>query len=348
MLDWQSVIIQSDVSLEEGIKVLNTGLRILLVVNNKKILIGIVNDGDIRRALIRKIPMDAKIKDVMNKNPVSISHPYSRNQVLNQMASQDLLHMPVINKSGEICGLETINNLLEKKSYDNPVFLMAGGLGTRLHPLTEDIPKPLLNVGANPLLEIILKQFIDAGFHDFFISVFYKADLIKKYFGDGSDWGVSIRYINESSPLGTAGSIGLLPDNLPNLPLIMMNGDLLTKVDFEHLLHFHNQSDAVATICVRQYDYQVPYGVVDVHDDYIIKISEKPFQHFLVNAGIYVLNRNLINMFDGKNHIDMPDFLCNEIVDEKVTAFPIHEYWLDIGHLKDYDKANEDIKTLNT
>jgi len=346
MIDWKNTLVHSDISIEDAIKLLNNGARILLVINSNNVLKGTLTDGDIRRALIRKLSMDSGIKDVMNHSPITALSPYSREKILNDMRKQGILHMPIINNVGEICGLETLQNLIERVTYDNPVFLMAGGFGSRLHPLTEKTPKPLLSVGNCPILETILKQFIHAGFHNFFISVFYKAEMIEEYFGDGAAWGVSIKYIREDRPLGTAGSLGLLPSDMPDLPLIMMNGDLLTRVDFEHLLHFHNHSNAAATVCVRQYDYQIPYGVVEVHDGLVININEKPLQKFLVNAGIYVLNQSLLKLVDGSTPIDMPDFLCHKIGGEEVTVFPIHEYWLDIGHLSEYERANKDITSL--
>ncbi len=346
MIDWKNTLVHSDISIEDAIKLLNNGARILLVINSNNVLEGTLTDGDIRRALIRKLSMNSGIKDVMNHSPITALSPYSREKILNDMRKQGILHMPIINNLGEICGLETLQNLIERVTYDNPVFLMAGGFGSRLHPLTEKTPKPLLSVGNCPILETILKQFIHAGFHNFFISVFYKAEMIEEYFGDGAALGVSIKYIREDRPLGTAGSLGLLPSDMPDLPLIMMNGDLLTRVDFEHLLHFHNQCNAAATVCVRQYDYQIPYGVVEVHDELVININEKPLQKFLVNAGIYVLNQDLLKLIDGTTPIDMPDFLCHKIGVEEVTVFPIHEYWLDIGQLSEYERANNDITSL--
>ena len=348
MGNWRNALVHSDISIEDAIVLMSGnkgGLRVLLVVDKNNYLQGILNDGDIRRALLKKLPMTTQIKNVMNSNPHVISIPYSRDEVLRKMVALELMQIPVVNKNSEVCGLETIHTISKVKHYDNPVFLMAGGFGKRLYPLTKDTPKPLLHVGEKPILEIILEQFIGAGFHNFFISIFYKSEKIKEYFGDGSSWGVNIKYIHEKSPLGTAGSLGLLPDNLIDLPIIMMNGDIYTKIDLEHLLHFHNASIAAATVCVREYEHQIPYGVVELSNDKIINFIEKPLTKFLVNAGIYVLNRSLINTLDGKTALDMPDFLSNNLAnDDLVVPFPIHEYWLDIGHISEYEKANVDVK----
>ena len=224
---------------------------------------------------------------------------------------------------------------------------MAGGFGMRLQPLTNDIPKPLLKIGNKPILETILHQFIDAGFHNFYISTHYKADMVRKHFSDGKKWNVSIQYVHEDKPLGTAGALGLLTVDFPELPIIMMNGDLLTNVDFGSLLKFHNEQDAIATMCVREYDIQVPYGVVKLSQQKVVSITEKPIQKFFINAGIYVLNSSLLLSVDGESHIDMPNLLEKQIeANEKVNIFPLHEYWLDIGQIEQLEQAKLDSENL--
>ena len=167
--------------------------------------------------------------------------------------------------------------------------------------------------------------------------------MVRDYFGDGSKWNVNIKYVFEESPLGTAGSLGLLPTNLPDLPILMMNGDLLTKVDFIELLNFHLDHGADATMCVREYDFQVPYGVVKSKNHLITSIEEKPKHSFFVNAGIYVLNPSMLKDIDGKSYIDMPNLIQNKIDNSgQVAMFPVHEYWLDIGHIGQFKKAQED------
>ena len=250
-----------------------------------------------------------------------------------------------MNKDGILCGLETLQHLIEKPIYDNPVFLMAGGFGTRLHPLTKEMPKPLLKIGSKPILEMIIEQFISYGFHNFYISTHFKSEQIRNYFKNGEIHNITIQYLHEDKPLGTAGSLGLLPDNLPDLPIIVMNGDLLTKVDFINLLDFHYDHDSEATMCVREYAFQVPYGVVQIDNYNIKEIKEKPVHKFFVNAGIYVLNKTLINKLDGKSYLDMTDLLDKELINEKVNAFPIHEYWLDIGKIEEYERANREVFT---
>ena len=224
---------------------------------------------------------------------------------------------------------------------------MAGGFGKRQHPLTESIPKPLLKVGTKPILETILKQFIECGFHLFYISTHYKAEMIRHHFGNGDKWGVTIHYIYEDTPLGTAGALGLLPKDLPDLPMLMMNSDVLTAVNYGHLLKFHQEQSGVASVCVREYDFQVPFGVIEREGYRIKNIIEKPIHKFYVNAGIYVLDPVLVKKVDGKGYLDMPTLLEKSIESgDQVNMFPVHEYWLDIGRMKEYEQAQTEIYNL--
>jgi dTDP-glucose pyrophosphorylase/predicted transcriptional regulator len=342
--NWLKVVLKPTDNLGQAIKVLHDGgLRIALIVDKNNKLQGTLTDGDLRRALMNNMTMNCDVVNIMNKNPIVAKKTDSREFVLDLMNYLSILHIPIVDDfTGEICGLETLQHLIEKPSYDNAVFIMAGGFGTRLQPLTNKTPKPLLKVGKKPILETIIDQFIANGFHNFYISTHFKSELIKDYFKDGQLYGIDINYIDEDTPLGTAGSLGLLPNNLPDLPMIVMNGDLLTKVDFKNLLDFHCDHNADATMCVREYDFQVPYGVVAIDEGSIKEIKEKPIHRFFVNAGIYVLNKNLIKKVDGKTHLDMTDLLEKELDNGGVSAFPIHEYWLDIGCKEEYERANRD------
>jgi len=341
--DWSEILLKTSDSLETVIKVLHAGgLQIALVVDKNGGLLGTVTDSDIRRALLKHLGMDCLVEEVMNKSPTTALSSDSSDSIMSKMKSRNLLHMPIIDENGILVGLETFIHLTYDNKYDNPVFLMAGGFGTRLHPLTENIPKPLLNVGNRPILETILVRFIKAGFHNFFISTHYKAEKIKEHFEDGSAWGVKIEYVNEEKPLGTAGSIGLLPKNLPKLPILMMNGDVLTKVNFRHLMSFHAEHKGIATMCIREYDVQIPFGVVNIQKQLATSIVEKPMKKFFVNAGIYVLEPELVNKVNPNTPIDMPNLLEKQIKEgESVSTFPIHEYWLDIGHMEEYEIAHD-------
>jgi dTDP-glucose pyrophosphorylase len=343
MKDWSQVTLKLSDSLEKSIKVLNEGgLRFAMVVSTDGKLLGTVSDGDIRRALLKNLNMKSLVKKVMNSNPITVLNSDSSDLIMSKMKSKDLLHMPIVDENGILVGLKTIQSLIYNKKYENPVFLMAGGYGTRLHPLTKDTPKPLLEVGGKPILETILMRFIKSGFHNFYISTFYKADKVQEFFGDGSAWGVNINYVNEDKPLGTAGSIGLLPSDLPDLPVLMMNGDVLTKVNLEHLLDFHKEQSGIATMCIREYDVQIPFGVVSIQKNKVKSFLEKPIKKFFVNAGIYVFEKQMIRSVMADQYIDMPDLLEMQIKKGKtVSVFPIHEYWKDVGQIEDYESAND-------
>jgi len=346
--NWKKIILKESSTMQEAIVVLNSeALRIVLVVDEDEKLVGTVTDGDIRRALLRHMMMNTELSEFMFTTPTIASMTEERDQLLQKMHALDLLQIPVVDVDGRVTGLETLQHLLEKRRYDNPVFLMAGGFGKRLRPLTEHTPKPMLNVGSRPILETILEQFIEAGFHDFYISTHYKAEVVHNYFGDGNDRNVSIHYIHEDKPLGTAGALGLLPKDLPDLPMLMMNGDLLTKMDFTELLNFHAENGGEATMCVREYDFQVPYGVVQSDEHRITSIIEKPTHQFFVNAGIYVLNPTIVKAVDRKACVDMPHLLTDKINNNvQVNMYPLHEYWLDIGQIEQYEQAQIDSKAI--
>lgn len=349
MNNWKKIILRQTDTMQTAIRVLEEeSLRIVMIVDDDERLVGTVTDGDIRRGLIKKLPMNIKLNEFMHRKPTVASINDEKSSILVRMKRLDLLQIPVVDDDRRIVGLEILQHLSVKNKFANPVFLMAGGFGKRLSPLTNDTPKPLLRVGKKPILENILEQFISAGFHNFYISIYYKADMVQKYFGDGSDWGGSIKYVYEKKPLGTAGSLGLLPNDLPKLPILMMNGDLLTKVCLEELLSFHLKEDGDVTMCAREHAFQVPYGVIKADGSHVTAITEKPIYRFFVNAGIYVLNPSVLDLVNGEDYMDMPQLLEKKIKGSgKVNMFPIHEYWLDIGHKEQLDQAQQDIEMWN-
>lgn len=339
--NWREVIISPQTSLKDAICVIdNAALQIALVTDTSEKLIGVITDGDIRRALIRGISLEMPVFEVMNDKPKTALADDSKIKLLAIMDKFKLIHLPVLDKKGKVVGLETLQDLHKSSYFPNPVFILAGGFGVRLKPLTNLRPKPLLEVGGKPILETIIDNFTQAGFKDFYIAVHYLADQIKDYFSDGQRWGINIHYIEESQPLGTAGSLSLLPKDLPNLPIIVMNGDILTQVDFSRLLTHHQQQQSVATLCVHQYEYQIPYGVVSIDDQRVTGIVEKPIKSCFSNAGIYVLDPFLVQSVKKNQQIDMPQLLNQQIAAGKlVSMFPIYEYWLDIGKESDFLRA---------
>ncbi|MEI6286857.1 MAG: nucleotidyltransferase family protein [Bacillota bacterium] len=340
MKNWRKVLISPSSTIFDAISAIdNNAMRIALVVDNEEKLLGTVTDGDIRRGILKGIPLTHTVDKIMNSTPFVVDVEANVEVIVEVMKSKQIFHVPIVDAQGKVLGLEVLDELLRQEEHDNWVVLMAGGLGARLRPLTDSCPKPLLTVGDKPLLETIIDNFKKNGFRRFYLAVNYKSEQIENYFGDGTHFGVEIVYLREDTRRGTAGALGLLP-NKPDKPIIVMNGDLLTKVDFNNLLKFHLDQKAVGTMCVREYSFQIPYGIVKLNGQQIVAIDEKPIQEFFVNAGIYVLSPEVLEMIN-RSYLDMTSLFETIINNQLTTAvFPVREYWLDIGHLDDYNKAN--------
>ncbi len=341
MKGWQDTLITPNHSIHAAIQSIDkSGLQIALVVNENRQLLGTVTDGDIRRAILKGFSLEDSVVEIMNSQPITVTATISHSEILAIMRNKVLHQIPVIDHKGIVVDIALLNTLLETTQNNNWVILMAGGLGSRLAPLTNDCPKPLLKVGGKPILENILESFINEGFHNFFISVNYKSHMIEEYFGDGTNWGVEICYLREQQSLGTAGSLGLLPDR-PQESLFVMNGDLLTKVSFLTMLNFHQQNQSAATMAVREYDFQIPFGVVRTDCNRITDIIEKPSYKFHVNAGIYILEPSCLDIIPPEQYYDMPSlFKTLAKQQEIVMPFLTSEYWLDVGRMDDFERAN--------
>jgi len=345
---YKKILLHKNQTIKDALIAINSepSLKIGLVVDGSNTLEGVVTDGDIRRGLLAKYTLETPVFEIMNVSPITSTVDASKEYLIRMMGEKGIFAIPIV-KDNVLVGLETYNEVLAPVSYENPVFLMAGGFGTRLRPLTDNCPKPLLEIGGRPLLETVLISFKEAGFSNFYISTHYLSSMIMAYFGDGSKWGVTISYVHEDVPLGTGGALGLLPEGLPNLPIILMNGDVLTTVNFQNLLEFHNQNNAMATMCVREYEYQVPYGVITGDGHKVRSMEEKPLHSFFVNAGIYVVDSEVVMSVVQDEHLDMPTLLEQRIKQgDDVLMFPIHEYWLDIGRIDDFKKAQNDFSSL--
>lgn len=318
--------------------------KVALVVDENRKLLGTVTDGDVRRGLLRGVQITDAVPIIMNQKPRVASMNEDVAEIIDMMRRNICRQVPVLDDDGRVVGLKTLEEALRVPDRPNWVFLLAGGRGHRLRPLTDECPKPMLPVGGRPMLQIIVESLVRQGFRRFYISVNYKREMVREHFGDGSLWDAEIRYIEEDEqmPLGTAGALSLLPQ-IPNEPVIVMNGDILTKVAFGALLDFHTEHASVGTMCVRDYVLQVPYGVVETDDHRLSEILEKPVHRFLVNAGLYVLERAAIELVPHNHSYDMP-MLFEELARRKLaaTVFPIREYWLDIGRIDDFNKANDD------
>ena len=345
MKSWQSILLPPTATIREAMRALDKGsLRIVLICDAEQKLLGTITDGDTRRALLADANMQDPVIRAMNTQPHSATSSSTREQRLKLMKQYDLTAIPIVDGENHVLSLETLHQAMEPERRDNPVFIMAGGFGTRLQPLTDHCPKPMLRVGEKPMLEHLINQFISHGFHDFFISTHYLPEVIRNYFGDGSSRGISIQYVHEDSPLGTGGALGLLPKNLPDLPLIMMNGDVLTKLNYTQLLRHHESQNFDATLCVREDEHRVPFGVIETEDGLITSMVEKPTYRYKINTGIYVLSPSVVASVKVDQRIDMPTLLEQHRKQEKrIGTYTSYDYWLDIGQMKDYQKAQNDI-----
>ncbi len=347
ILDAKPLTVEPGASLRTVIAAIDRGeLQIVLVVDPDGRLLGTISDGDVRRGLLRGVTLEDEARAVMNCRPLTVAPDANGAAVDALMLRTHLRRLPVVDADGVLRGLAVPSVDATHVGLRERVVVMAGGLGSRLAPLTHDTPKPLLRVGSKPILETILEGFVSQGFTDFTFSVNYRADMIMEYFGDGARWGVSIDYVRETRALGTAGSLTLLPER-PTVPVIVMNGDLLTKVDFRKLLDFHAGGGHTATMTVREHALPIPYGVVDVRAQRLVELVEKPIKRFFINAGIYVLEPSCIDFVPSDTHFDMTDLFARLLEQGyPLGAFPIHEYWQDIGQPNDLQRANDDYVEL--
>lgn len=337
-----NAIIPRDATIYAAISAINeSDLRIALVVDAQQKLVGTVTDGDVRRAILRGLGTDAPVEQAMNADPIVIRGPADRPRALQAMRENICRQVPVLDETGRIVAIETLDGVLDTGGRDNPVFILAGGRGRRLAPLTDTIPKPMLQVGGKPILETIVERLVHSRFHRIIISLNYRGDMIRDHFGDGAAFGAEISYVTEKAPLGTAGPLSLL-ETPPDAPMIVMNADILTTVDLSALIEFHDSHGAAGTMCVTDHVYQVPFGVVETDGEHrITGLAEKPVQRFLVSAGIYALSPEAVALAPAGRFFDMPDLFAALLEHEMETAaFPIMENWIDIGRPDDFERAN--------
>ena len=341
MKNLSNILVSPHATIAEAIRIIDQGgVQIALVTNSERFLLGTLTDGDIRRGLLSGETLESEVERCMHLKFDSVPENCTERRAIRLMREEALQQMPVLDPEGRIVRLFLLEEFIKQKKLSNWVVLMAGGLGKRLRPLTESCPKPMLRVGDKPMLEIVLEQCVEAGFRNFFISVNYLKHQVIEYFGNGSRWGVDIQYLEEDKPLGTAGALSSLPEQ-PDKPILVMNGDVLTHVNLDKLFLFHQENSASATICVSEYKTPIPYGVVFTEGAQVLSIEEKPEMSHSINSGVYVLNPELLELLSPKQRCDMPELLTRGLKrNHSVTAFPIHEYWLDVGHKETLDQAN--------
>jgi len=343
MIEINKIILNHDTSIKEAMKIIdNSTIKIALVLDDNKRLIGTVTDGDIRRSILKGVTLNESVYHTMNRSFIYALVGDSKEKISKIARDNEVNQVPIVDKDFILVGIEDATNYFTSPKRVNTVVLMAGGIGSRLKPLTNQTPKPMLRVMNKPILEIILESCIKYGFNNFIFSVNYKSEIIEDYFGDGKKFGVKIQYVHDEGRMGTAGSLYFLKQQLSE-DFVLMNADLLTNINFDNLVDFHLHSNSKATMCVREYDFQVPYGVVNVQNDKVTSIDEKPVHNFFINAGIYMLNPSVLNYIPENSFFDMPT-LFNILIEskEKVFPFPIREYWLDIGEIGSFNKANDE------
>ena len=322
-----------------------SALGIALVVDGDRRLIGAITDGDVRRALLAGQHLDATAEQLLGAKaeaaprvPITAPEGTSKAELLDLMHRHDLRHVPLLDRDGRVAGIELLSNLVNEYSLPLRALVMAGGYGTRLRPLTDDRPKAMLPVGDRPLLEVIVEQLQQAGIRRVNVATHYKSDLIEQHFGDGRDFGVDIDYITEDAPLGTAGALAKLPPS--DQPILVMNGDILSRVNLVAMLDFHRSHRAEMTVAVRPYRFQLPYGVVRTDGVTVTGLDEKPLMTYQVNAGIYLLNSAVCRLVPPDTRYDMTDLIARAVDDRRtVVSFPLHEDWIDIGRSEDYQRA---------
>lgn len=316
---------------------------IALVVDEHRRLLGTVTDGDIRRAILAGVDLDQEVSALLNKRrPLTAPMGTPGSRLLQMMNEAELRHIPLVNEEGQVEDVAVLEELVRDYELPLTAVVMAGGFGTRLRPLTEDLPKPMLPLGDRPLLEHLIDQLRKSGIRRLNITTHYKGEVIEDHFKDGRDFGISIRYVDEERPLGTAGALSLLDAH--DEPVLVINGDIVTRVDLRAMLDFHLEHCADMTVAVHQYEFQVPYGVVELDGVDVCGISEKPIKRFMINAGIYLLSPAACRRVPPGHRYDMTDLIRDLTAEgRRVIGFPIQEYWIDVGRLEDYKRAQSDV-----
>ena len=350
--DLSAMRVASGSSIRQAINCIEQNIaKIALVVDDENRLIDTITDGDVRRAILAGISLDEPVTSLQSRRASSsyykqaVTAPVGTEPIalLQLMRERDVRQIPLVDDAQRVVGLKTLRELTSEDMLPVQAVVMAGGYGTRLRPLTNHLPKPMVSVDGRPMLELIIEQLRLAGINRLQITTHYKGELISQHFGDGQGFGVQISYVDEDQAMGTAGGLSLL--ELSKEPMLVINGDILTRVDFRAMLDFHTEHHADMSVAVRQYELQVPYGVLETDGERIINISEKPMVRHFINAGIYLLNPDVPQLIPNNASYDMPD-LINRLINigRRVISFPVREYWLDVGQHSDHKQAEEDLR----
>ena len=337
---WHQAILPFDATIQQAIRNLDqVAIKIVLVVNKAGELEGTISDGDIRRGLLRGLDINSPIASIIHRNALVVPPEMGRETVMQIMVANKIQQIPVVDGFHHVVGLHLWDEITTPPRRSNLMVIMAGGMGTRLRPHTENCPKPLLPVAGKPMLEHIIERAKLEGFSHFVLAIHYLGHMIEDYFGNGKRLGVRIDYLREQSPLGTAGALGLLNPR-PDAPFVVTNGDVITDIRYGELLDFHIRHNAAATMAVRVHEWQHPFGVVQTKGVDIIGFEEKPVARSHINAGVYALEPDALSVLTSGVHCDMPTlFERLQAQFKRTVAYPMHEPWLDVGKLDDLNQA---------
>ena len=344
----EDYFLRPDATIREAVHSINRGAsQIALVVDDGRHLLGVLTDGDVRRAILHDIGLERPVSDIMSTKPRILPEGTPDIEISRYLQLHALHQIPVVDAENRVVALRTIDDFILAAKEPNTIVIMAGGLGTRLKPITNDVPKPMVKVGGRPLLETTIMSLVSQGFFRFRISINHLGDVIEGHFGDGAKWNADIQYLRETRALGTAGSLNLITER-PVHPLIVMNGDLLTSLDFGKMLAFHQKNRASTTMGVREHRVKIPYGVIEREGAFLTRIKEKPTNEYLINAGIYVIEPWVIDFVKAGRRFNMTD-VCEAVLakNERVGIYKIEEYWRDIGQLTDLRVAQSEIDSIS-
>lgn len=353
--DLTTLCVLPDISIRDAIGQMDSNRSgIVLIVDVKRELLGTITDGDVRRAVLADIDLDSPVHVLLAQKhdspyaePITAPADAERSLLLGLLQQHSISHIPLLDQTKKVVGLATRDEFLPNEDSSVQAVIMAGGIGSRLSPLTDTIPKSMLPVGDRPMMERIVEQLRDTGIKHVNLAVHHQSERIAEHFGDGQDFGIEISYVTEDRPLGTAGALGLMRP--PEDTVLVINGDILTQIDFRAMLAYHKEQKAELTIAVRNYAIQIPYGVVETEGTSVEGLVEKPLFQKLINAGIYLLEPYVFQFIPNYERCDMTDLIQSVLNEGKsVAAFPIHEKWMDIGEHSEYLQAQEYVKTMET
>lgn len=332
-------------SLREVLRVIEEGGEaIAFVCDASGRVIGTLTDGDVRRALLAGSSLDDhSVPSAMRRDFLSVPPDAGRAEVLDIMRARDIRQLPVLDSDKRLCGLHTLRALLSIRERANVAVILAGGLGTRLHPITQTMPKPMVKVAGRPILERLILHIMSAGIRHFYLAINYLADVIEEHFGTGERFGCRIDYLREQTPLGTGGPLSLLP-SVPDLPVLVLNGDLVTQCNVGAMLDFHEANNFIATFGIKPYSLQVPFGVALVDDHRLVGLREKPNERMLINAGIYVLSPDALRLIPRNTPYPITDLFQRCLEDGlPVGAHMVEDEWIDVGRLDELRRARGDV-----